>query len=373
MRVSVIASGKTRPERHLVGRFGGPASRRRGALQCHRHQRHQRHHRQRRQLITAGSLTVASGQSDDNAAEADAGSGGAVAGDAAAPDTTTTANTTAAIGSGAIINSSGAVAVSAQHTAAASTKVTAVAVGLLSGAGAEAVNTINSNVTAAVDSSAQVTAQSINVGATNALVTSVAGSSNIDGDTGGIASAASATSTMNVSFNTIVDIQNSAHLTISSPNPGDLYLHAFNGLGDANWRDDVSFKTGGALSGASTHSYFNLNADVAKVNIGSGAQLTSPAAMHFAVDASAQLFLQVNTDTYGAVTVADLPTAVPTSVRTTRSWWAPTPQSPPAATIVFTAGEDPPTSTTTPTRSSRMWIRLPARRFPSPPSTRSPW
>src|SRR5262249_21780691 len=126
---------------------------------------------------------------------------------------------------------------------------------------------------------------------------------NIFGDTAGLASAAGGTDTTSVSFTTLVDIGGSANMKVKGDpnNPGDFNLSAFN---DFKGRDEVTFKTGGAISGAAARADIHANADIAHVTIHDGATLGTVGTLDIAVNGTANVSTQVNTDTYGAVTAA---------------------------------------------------------------------
>ena len=163
---------------------------------------------------------------------------------------------------------------SAEHTAVFNTQVITDSAGLLAGAGAEADNTITSNVTARVGNNVTVDANDISIGATNRADKPNLGVDNIKGDTGGLASGASAESDTRIAFNTQVLIGNGADLEVQGQpaNPGDFELRAFN---DFDVYDKVTLTTAGALSGAGAYTDITTTADLARVKIGANANLTS--------------------------------------------------------------------------------------------------
>ncbi len=125
----------------------------------------------------------------------------------------------------------------------------------------------------------------------------------MDGDTGGLASAAGGTDETTIDFSTIVDVGSSANLDVDGElaNPGNLSLSALNTF---NGYDQVTFKTGGALAGAEALAQIQTNEDLAEVDVEAGATLNSVGQVVLAADGSGDITTQVNTDTYGAVTAA---------------------------------------------------------------------
>ena len=100
-----------------------------------------------------------------------------------------------------------------------------------------------------------------------------------------------------------MDVGSSAYLNVvgATSDPGALSLSAMNSfLG----YDQVTFKTGGAISGASATAQIETTSDLAEVYVESGAKLISVGQIDLTADGSANITTQVNTDTYGAVTAA---------------------------------------------------------------------
>ena len=159
--------------------------------------------------VTAGGLSVNATGNDDTFASTEAGSGGVLAGSAAAPTSKNTATTTALIDNSAKVDltgqsgtnyllsgGKGILTLGAAHTAKTNTEVTAVGVGLLSGAGADSTNDVVSTVTASFGDSSNVKALKIQVNSTNTVLKPALANNaaNIEADTGGLAAAASANS-----------------------------------------------------------------------------------------------------------------------------------------------------------------------------------
>ena len=296
--------------------------------------------------VNAGSLSVNATQNDTNFAFAGSGSGGVLAGAAAAPTTSTTTDTLAAIGTGANVDLSGdgnaayllsagdgVLKLSAANTATVNTQVIATGFGFLSGAGATAANTIVSTVLTSFGdrlnsdgtingASTVVRALSIQASATNTLEKPELsnGAANINGDTAGLASAAGGTDKTIVTFVTTTEVGSSADVEVEAdvqsltgainPSTGLAYTpgtFSLTALNDLEAYDQVTFKTGGAISGASAlaeieNTFGGLNANVV---IGANATLVSPGTILMAANGKGNVTTNVSADTYGAVTASD--------------------------------------------------------------------
>ena len=259
--------------------------------------------------ISAGSASIGAGGDDNLFTETDAGSGGVAAGASVQPTNNDNATTTSTLGQGAKITTlaGGAVSISASHLATVNTKVVAATYGVLAGAGATAASNVNSNVSDII--AGAVTAYGISAVANNTFAKPVLGFSNgtpidnISGDTGGLASGASGADTTTIAFSTLVDVQGSGALNVigSTASPGALSLAATNNL---SGYDQITFKTGGAISGAQAKATIQTTNDLAEVLVEGGATLNSIGQIKLAADGSANVTTQVNTNTYGAVTAA---------------------------------------------------------------------
>ena len=263
--------------------------------------------------ISADTVTIGATGTDNNFAKGVAGSGGVVAGNAVAPTTSDNATTTATVGASATVNVTGgspgsAFSIGATHNATVNNQVIAAAFGLLSGSGAFMENKVNSSVTTHLDGT--VNALAVLGTAKNFFNKPVLGFNsdgspidNMKGDTGGLAAISAGKDSTEIAFSTVVDVGGSAHLNVTGDvgNAGDLNLSAFNSF---QGYDQVTFKTGGALAGALAFAKIVATDDTAKVLIEGGAHLDSAGRIILAVDGTATLTTQVNTDTYGAVAAA---------------------------------------------------------------------
>ena len=262
-------------------------------------------------MVQAGSASIGASGDDNLYSEADAGSGGVAAGASVQPTNNDTADTTATLGQGADValsddHASGAFSISAAHTATLNTRIDAATYGLLAGAGGVAANNVISDVDDILDG--DVTAYDIAGAADNtfnkpALGSGATPTDNLSGDTGGLASGASGTDTTSITFNTMIDVQGGANLDVigSTASPGALSLATNN---DISGYDQLTFKTGGAVSGAQATATIQTLSDLGEVVVEGGATLDSVGAVMLSADGSGNLTTQVNTNTYGAVTAA---------------------------------------------------------------------
>ena len=253
-------------------------------------------------ILTGGSLSVSATGDDDNYAETTAGAGGVVGVAAASPSTTSVSNTQATLGTGNQItltgSGTGVFNLSASHVATSGTKVNTTSYGALSGAGADADNTVLSTVLAKINNNSTIYAKKVSVTATN----TVNSSDDIYGSTGGIASGAGSDSTTTISFTTTVEIGTNVRLETVGivSNSLDYILAALNIV---NASDKVVFETGGAISGAGAYSTISVMTDLARVLIGNGSNLISVSAMDISARGRGTLVTTVAADTYGLGTV----------------------------------------------------------------------
>ena len=218
----------------------------------------------------------------------EAGSGGLVAGSAARPKVDIDSTVLAEVGDGADINVhlqdgttadvTGEFTLSALHTARPDTYVVTESYGLIGGSGADADSYIDVDVTSRVGDNdgdaagASITADHIEVAATNQAQKSAPSDVNIDGNAGGVAAGAGAVSDIDIILDTVVDIDNYSYLetvfsapTTALPEAGAVVLKAINSI---NVTDEVALFTGGALSGAGAFVELNSDQLLAEVDIG---------------------------------------------------------------------------------------------------------
>ncbi|HET6237314.1 MAG TPA: hypothetical protein VFE41_20495 [Acetobacteraceae bacterium] len=204
----------------------------------------------------------------------------------------------------------------ADHEADFNARISTFAGGLFAGTGGTETNNVTANTTAIVGGDAMVAAYNISVTAYDfankpALPGSGSGSvtPNIYGETGGLVSGASASDVTTINFTTVVDVDPGAFLNALGTESNDpiLQLEASNNF---NIYDDVAFSAGGALSGAGATATINVPTDIAKVEVGSAAALQSQGAILITARGGGSFDEELQTDTYGLGTYSGGTTTV---------------------------------------------------------------
>ena len=259
--------------------------------------------------LTGGTLVIIAHGTDDNFADTVSGSIGFVlSGAAAVADTNNDSTTTAEILGG---NSSlrkislaggGGLDVTAEHTAKFNTRLRTFSGGLLAGAGGSADNDVTAHTTARVGANAIVVAKDIDVEAITHAYKPSLGEANFDGTAGGFISGGGGDDTSTINFTTLVDVGVGASLdVIGDPsNPGGFILKAYN---DFDVHDKVVFDTIGAFSGLAAYSTIVTNTDLAKVNVGANASLTSIGAISLFARGGGTIKSNVEAEAIGLATV----------------------------------------------------------------------
>ncbi|MEQ9409446.1 MAG: calcium-binding protein, partial [Fuerstiella sp.] len=252
--------------------------------------------------VTGGHLVIGSLRDHEQFAENLAGSGGAIAGASASSTTGQSGNVTTTIGSNSTITLSGQLTGSAISTAELNGRVRTYSGGLLAGAGARLTNTANTNVLVDIGTSASIQASAITMDAGNVFRKPALSTDNIRGTTGGLVSGASAESTTTISFDTKVNVGNSASMSVTGleSNPGEFALRALN---DISGQDKVSFTTGGAFSGAGADSVIRTATDNATVATGTNSVLNSVGDILMSARGTGDVRTKTNIETFGAATV----------------------------------------------------------------------
>ena len=256
--------------------------------------------------LNGASLLVAATGSDINLAEATAGSGGLVAGAGAAADTANCSKTEASLADGADaahgarITLTGGLDIQADHTALFNGTVKIGAGGLLAGTGGTTRHTAEAQVTARAGDRAKASARDVDVAAVNHVFKPQQAAANISGNTGGLASAAGATSSTVLKLDTLAEAGANASLEAQAA-AGGLNISALN---DIAVHDRVSLSSGGALAGAGATSTIDAKHDVANVAIGENASLVSAGEVVLSARGQGSFSAVVAVETNGVATVA---------------------------------------------------------------------
>ncbi|WP_293776173.1 hypothetical protein [uncultured Oxalicibacterium sp.] len=202
-----------------------------------------------------------------------------------------------------VIDGTGKLSMTADHTAKFNSTIGTVAGGALAGSGATSNHLVNAITTAGVGSNVKLYSKDISITSTSHVLKPEQSEANIKGVTGGIASAAGATSETVIKLDTRVEIGNNSVLQVRgyAVTAGDLRLAALN---DIVAFDKVTLTTGGAISGAGAFSTIRTDGSYARVNIGTGTQLLTVGAIDISARGTGVLSAIVNAETYGAATVA---------------------------------------------------------------------
>ena len=244
-----------------------------------------------------GSIEISAFASDNNTAEASAGGGGAIAGSSTRSLTDSKGTTTAGLGTTNNINMFSFV-ISSTHIATGNTNLNSLTIGVISGNGVYATNTVDSTVLNKIGDGTTVIAKLITMTANNRTDLSDKQS----GTTGGIISGAGAYSDTEIALITRVDIGPAVKLSTNYYDKSSLQLLlAANNVVNAD--NTVTFTTGGALSGVRSTNTISAKILLAEVLIGSGSQLISNGVMDISARGSGRLNGTSDLETFGAGTV----------------------------------------------------------------------
>ncbi|MDP1581801.1 MAG: leukotoxin LktA family filamentous adhesin, partial [Bradyrhizobium sp.] len=251
-----------------------------------------------------GVLSITATGHDSNSSAALAGSGGVTAGAAATATTSTTSTTEATLKGGATSNTLyvGGLGINAQHTATYAARGDAYQASAMGASGGIALNTVLSNVTAAIGPRLIVhsAAGNMNVIAASAVNQTSGGAR---AGSGGVAAGAATTSDTTVTQNVAANIGASTILSLND-NPatatGQINIEAYNLLDTV---DSVTLTAGGLFAGGGAHSNMSATANNS-VDIADGAHLFS--AGNIAIGTAARMTARNNASAnlYGLITGA---------------------------------------------------------------------
>ncbi len=262
--------------------------------------------------VTADTMTVSAAGFSDNDARTETGAYGLASGAAAAPRTSTTAVIRAGMADGTSttnrgeLDVAGLLRVTASQLSKVDTSVVTESYGAIAGAGAAANNTINSTVDVEFGRFAKAEAGEMDIKANNKLIRPNSSTNDIEGETGGIASGASATSDTRAQMNTTITFDADTDIDTTDPQ-GDLAARAFNEIA---YSDKIRLETAGALSGAGAYVTFNERENgvsvpiTANIIVGERADIEAKGELDFEASGKFNVYIQSYSETYGAATVA---------------------------------------------------------------------
>lgn len=251
--------------------------------------------------LTTGSLSIDVFASDTNTAHTTSGAAGGISGAVALPSTMTTSTTEARIDDDAKIDVAGFASISAQHVAYPNTSLKAAAGGLLSGGGGEVENIVDSTVTTRIGNRAQFSSDSLSVRAVNEVRKSDLGvAGNVDATAGGIIAGVGVDSDTELTLRTLVEVGDSAQLTVGNSLTDSLTLLAKNII---NATDQLTLRSGGVAAGGINNSSIRTLVDEARVLILRDATIDSAGSINASARGEGVISIQANSETYGGATV----------------------------------------------------------------------
>ena len=254
--------------------------------------------------VTAGTLNINSGGSDNNLAEAIAGSGGVLAGSASEGKTISFSDTRAYI-EGSTDDRNITVnnfALTADHTAKFNSTVDSTNASVVGASGAFADNFNDANVWVGIGDGVNVEAINFDVNAYNRTRKTLGSAFNVVSASGGLFDAA-ATHTASIVLNdTDVEIGEGVTITIDAENSGRLSIKAMN---DVELYDSAKMDSGGAVALAKAEAFVYNDQNDADITLGKGTLITSDENITLETLTTAIADSEVNSKTYGLAGAAE--------------------------------------------------------------------
>jgi len=253
-------------------------------------------------LLTGGILNLDAEGRDDTHADALAGSGGVVSGVASTSTTINNSTTRVQIGAAGVLDNLDvdALNVTADHTARFNATTNSTNASLLGASGAWAENRVNSNVEILVDDGASLLADAMDFSGINRVVKPESAGFNVESGSGGVLDAAAARSNSYITNRTLIDIGDSASLTVAD-DTGHVRLGILN---DIFARDRVKLDSGGAISVARAESSVENDTNEGRIQIGNNAEVTSEGDIDMAIRNLTDIRTSANAKTYGGAGAA---------------------------------------------------------------------
>ena len=232
--------------------------------------------------VEGDMLSINALGSDENNAQAIAGSGGMVAGSAAVATTTTSSNTQAKLGSGDNTHkiNVGSFNLKAEHTGRFNGELDSLQASIVGASGAVAAHTANSIVLAAVEKDALVLAKHVDIDANNLIDKPWLGSDgdsahwNIISGSGGLLNGPAGHSETHIVQDTTASIGDSAYIHVMAPTSGEgtFTMDAYN---EITAHDKTKLDSGGAIALALSDSMIYVDKSDATVSFGKSAVVIS--------------------------------------------------------------------------------------------------
>ncbi|HMX15616.1 MAG TPA: hypothetical protein PKD29_02125 [Rhodocyclaceae bacterium] len=226
--------------------------------------------------VSGAGLTVRAGGTDDNFADATAGTGGVVSGAASKATTTGHSTTQASIGAGDATRNIlvDALAITADHTHRFNTQVDSVNASVVGASGAYGVNAVTSAVSAEIGDGAYVLGNSVVVQANNRVDKPWLGGGayNIRSGSGGVVDAAAGKSESRMALDTTARVGDDARVHVLAPASGS-GVFTMDALNDVSAMDQVKLDSGGAIAVAKAVSHLYVDRANATVAFGANSRV----------------------------------------------------------------------------------------------------
>lgn len=266
--------------------------------------------------MTGAALGIAASGTDENYADATAGSGGLIAGAASSAKTETKGTTRALVGNGSSLKDKSLVAgdfnLSSQHTSKFNSRTDSVNASLVGASGARSENDVSYSVESAIGENAVVKALSIDVDSVNRARKEwlSSGGYNVEAGSGGLIGAAAARSETDIALSNETNVGRNADLEVIGDrfnNPG---LIRMDGFSEVVAYDRAKLDSGGAIAVAKAESIIRNQNDAENENrtiidIGPGASLKSVGDIDLATRTNVDVQTSANAKTYGAAGAAE--------------------------------------------------------------------
>lgn len=252
--------------------------------------------------VTAGTLDVNSGGTDNNSADAIAGSGGVFSGAASVANTSTKSTTKAYIDNSSATRNIAVTSfkLSADHTSNFNTTVDSTNASVVGASGAYAHNKVDKSVVyVGIGDGVNISAKSLDVNANNRVRKSAVSGFNVVSASGGLFDAAATHSDTIVNLDTDIVIGSNAKIEASTASLNTQGSMAINALNDVELFDSAKMDSGGAIALAKAESFIYNDQNDADITVGSGTLIKSDNTITLETKTLAKADTEVQSKTYG--------------------------------------------------------------------------
>ena len=252
--------------------------------------------------VTAATLDVNSGGTDDNFAKSIAGSGGVFSGAASVANTSTKSTTKAYIESSSTARNIAVtnLKLTADHTSTFNSSVDSTNASVVGASGAYAHNKVDKSVVyVGIGDGVNIAANSVDINANNRVRKLAVSGFNVVSASGGLFDAAATHSDTVVNLDTDVAIGNNAKIEASTVSLNTKGHMAINALNDVELYDAAKMDSGGAIALAKAESFIYNDQNDATITVGSGTLLKSDNTITLETKTLAKADTEVQSKTYG--------------------------------------------------------------------------